>query len=176
MRRPSRCCAVWILCLSAIVAIVGCSSEEQPALRLVPGVMTGTMATIDSVLTANQGKWVLVNVWATWCRPCVAETPDLVAFTDAMSAKPFTTIAISTDTFTEDDTTAVRKVSAFQSKYSIPYTNIVYTGSIDELANRFQLSGAIPTSILYDPQGQARQQFVGRLDQPHFTAIENFVR
>ena len=47
---------------------------------------------------------------------------------------------------------------------------------IDDLANRFQLSGAIPTSILYDPMGQVKQQFVGKLEQPQFTALENFVR
>jgi thiol-disulfide isomerase/thioredoxin len=168
--------AAWVLSLSSIITVVGCSSDEQPTFRVAPGVMTGTIATIDSVLTDNYGKWVLVNVWATWCRPCIAETPDLVAFTEAMSADPFTIVAISTDTFTDDDTTAVRKVSAFQTTYSIPYTNIVYTGSIDELANRFELSGAIPTSILYDPQGQLAQQFVGKLEQPQFTAIENFVR
>lgn len=176
MRRQSGCLVTWVLSLISIIAVVGCSSNEQPTARLAPGVMMGTMATIDSVLTANQGQWVLVNVWATWCRPCVAETPDLVAFSDAMSAEPFTVVAISTDTFTDDDTTAARKVSAFQTNYAIPYTNIVYTGSIDELSNRFELSGAIPTSILFDPQGQVKQQFIGKLDQPQFTAVENFVR
>jgi len=176
MNTAKRRFAVLILALGLVYAIVGCSSDEQPTVRNTPGVMLSTMDMIDSVLTANQGKWVLVNIWATWCRPCVAETPDLVAFADFMSDRPFTVVGISTDTFTDDDTTAVRKVTAFQAKNSIPYPNLVYTGSIDELANRFDLSGAVPTTILYDPQGIVKQQFVGMMGHPQFTAIENFVR
>jgi len=157
-------------------AIVGCTSDEQPTVRNTSPVMLSSMDMIDSVLSANYGKWVLVNVWATWCRPCVAETPDLVAFTNVMFGETFAAFAISTDTFTDDDTTAVRKVTAFQEKYAIPYPNLVYKGSQDDLVNRFDLTGAVPTTILFDPQGHVKHQFVGMLKQPQFTAIENYVR
>jgi thiol-disulfide isomerase/thioredoxin len=140
-----------------------------------PGVFTGDIATIDSVLTANRGKWLVVNAWATWCRPCVAETPDLVAFTNSMAGQPFATLGISTDYFTDDDTTAVRKVSEFQTKHSIPYPNLVYLGSMDDLTNRLELSGALPTTILFDPQGKPAQHFVGKLDQPQFATIKKHV-
>jgi thiol-disulfide isomerase/thioredoxin len=165
----------WLMTLCSLVLTVGCTNE-QPAVRMSEGVFTGHIATIDSVLAANQGKWLMVNVWATWCRPCVAETPDLVAFTKSMDGQPFAAIGISTDYFTDDDTTAVRKVSEFQTKHSIPYPNLVYLGSMDALTEHLELSGALPTTILFDPLGKPSQYFVGKLEQAQFTAIENFVR
>src|SRR5690606_659856 len=51
--------------------------KDEPALR----VRTLDGATYD--LAAHRGKWVVVNYWATWCRPCLEEMPELSAL-DAM--------------------------------------------------------------------------------------------
>jgi thiol-disulfide isomerase/thioredoxin len=157
-----RCAAGIGLAALAIAAFMGCGGAGTAA---SPGpVLTGNVATIDSLLSAQSGRWVLVNVWATWCRPCVAETPDLVAFAHEMKERPLSMVAVSTDYFTVDDTTAVRKVTEFQLKQDIPYANLVFMGTVDELTERLDLDGPLPTTILFGPDGQSQKQFIGRLE------------
>ena len=151
----------------------GCG--DRPVKHDTGRVVAGGIEAIDSVLTANRGQWVLLNVWATWCRPCVAEMPDLVAFAETMADRPLTVLGISTDYFTDDDTTAIRKVTEFLHRYSVPYPNLVFIGDMDALTERLQLSGAIPTTILFDPQGKPAQQYVGKLEREQFDAVKKRV-
>lgn len=157
---------------AAFLLILGCNntSSRQPG-----PVLTGGIATVDSLLSANRGRWVLVNLWATWCRPCVAETPDLVAFAHSTSDAPLAMIAISADYFVADDTTAVRKVRAFQSQQAIPYPNLVFIGTPDDLTARFEAGGVLPTTLLIDPQGNTVRQTIGILTSADFDTLRALV-
>jgi thioredoxin-related protein len=46
---------------------------------------------------------------------------------------------------------------------------------MDALTEHLELGGALPTTILFDPQGNPAQQFVGKLDEPQFAAIKKQV-
>ncbi len=156
----------------ALAILVGCTeSESVPDSPETGPVITGYLDAIDSLVAANEGRWVLVNVWATWCRPCVAETPDLVAFANKMKGRPLTMLGLSADYFTADDTTAVRKVKEFQEKYAIPYTNLVFLGSTDELTDHLDLSGALPTTILFNPSGEVANQYIGLVEKAELDKI-----
>ena len=50
--------------------------DEAP---LVPSVIMKDEAGVESTLEAYRGKVVLLNLWATWCPPCIREMPDLNA-------------------------------------------------------------------------------------------------
>lgn len=170
--RPKGAVAVLLLTIS-----VSCGTDSAPTPKTetsvtqatnvsatAPMVLLGDVARIDSVLNQHQGKWILVNVWATWCRPCVAEMPDLVALHQSMSGKPFSLVGVSADFMTSPTAAeALKKVSDFSTKYQIRYPNVIFSGSTDELTARFSLSGTIPATILYDPQGREVERWVGRL-------------
>lgn len=49
------------------------------------------------VLGEHQGRVVLVNFWATWCRPCLDEIPALMALADEFNEQGFDLIAVSLD-------------------------------------------------------------------------------
>jgi len=145
-----------------------CSGKSEPRHHFATDapIITGEIAQIDSLLNAHQGKWVLLNIWATWCRPCVAETPELVALGGDLRDRPFTLVGVSLDLFISDaETTAVRKVVDFAVRYGVTYPNIVFAGSVDDLTERFSLSGSIPTTILYDPRGREADRWIGALTE-----------
>jgi thiol-disulfide isomerase/thioredoxin len=105
-------------------------------------------------LAAFRGRPLLVNLWATWCAPCVAEMPTLEAL--AAQDGPAQVIAISQDLDGRD------KVHAFFEKHQLealqPY-----------LDNELNLMGALkveslPTTILYDAEGREVWRIVGMED------------
>jgi thiol-disulfide isomerase/thioredoxin len=157
------------LAVAILMVAVGCSRSYETA---TPGpVLVGGDATVDSLLAAYRGEWVLVNIWATWCRPCVAETPELVQFAHRTKLQPLKMLGLSVDYFIVDDTTALRKVTEFQMAQRIPYPNLVYTGTLDQLTARLDLPGPLPTTILFDPEGNPVKQIVGMLDDSDFEWI-----
>jgi hypothetical protein len=93
-----------------------------------------------------------------------------------MAGSPLTMIAISGDYFVADDTTSTRKVRAFQKEQAIPYANLVFIGTPDELTGRFEVGGALPTTILLDPRGNLARQTVGILTAADYDTVRALVR
>ena len=97
-------------------------------------------------LEAHQGKWVLVNLWATWCAPCLTEMPELEALSKSRDDLIILGIAV--------DEPNPRRVALFVEKLQVTYPIIA---GDTELTKQFKARG-YPTSILYDRSG--KQVFV----------------
>jgi thiol-disulfide isomerase/thioredoxin len=108
--------------------------------------------------THSSGEWtgkvVLLNFWATWCPPCRAEIPDLIALQNKYRDK-VVVIGISED---EGPVDAVKKFVAD--------TNMTYlvAMSTPELRKIFRGVVALPTTFVLDPQGHVQQKHVGLLN------------
>ena len=115
-----------------------------------------TIRTIDGheVSSASlHGRVTIVNFWATWCPPCRAEIPDLVALQQKYRDR-LQIIGISED---ED---GVDKVMRFAAAHDINYP-IAMTSP--ELEAKFPGIGALPTSFIVDRDGHVVQKHVGML-------------
>lgn len=66
-------------------------------------------------LADYQGKWVIVNYWATWCPPCQEEIPDLVEFHDRHKDDDVVVIGINIEDIGEE------QLSAFVESFLISY-------------------------------------------------------
>ncbi|MCH8276536.1 MAG: TlpA family protein disulfide reductase [Bacteroidetes bacterium] len=97
-------------------------------------------------------KVVLVNFWATWCGPCVIETPELVALHDEWKDRPFEIVGISMD---EE---GFEIVAPFADDFQISYPIILDDG---DLADEFGGVYALPTTFIVDAAGQIRHRFIG---------------
>jgi thiol-disulfide isomerase/thioredoxin len=106
------------------------------------------------VSTASlRGKVVLINFWATWCPPCRAEIPDLVALQEKYKDR-LQIIGIS------EDEVSPAVVKRFANEHQMNYP-IVMTSP--ELEKMFPGVSALPTSFIVDRQSRIVQKHVGML-------------
>lgn len=119
----------------------------------------------------------LINVWATWCVPCVEEFPDLTAIARKFSRREFELITISLD-----QPSQMARAKAFLGKHRAIMSdklrksveaegrttnNYLYTGSsLDELAEALDPDwpGPIPYSVLIDQGGNVLYRKLGKID------------
>ncbi len=162
MRRSVRFAATF---LSAFVFTGAAFAADLREIKHAPDVMR---------LFPKAASVRLVNVWATWCEPCVAEMPDLKAI-DELFGKELAIIGVSLDDMLPD----ARKetVVSFLTKQNIAFPNVYYTGKPDALGDLLRFSGEIPVTIAFDAQGKELWRHQGRLNKGKTIAeIRNLLR
>ena len=114
-------------------------------------------------LVDYRGKWVLVNFWATWCPPCLAEIPDLIALHDKHKDTNLVVIGVAMD---YNDP---RQVADFARNRRISYP--VVLGNAGIAAQVGDVEG-LPTTYLFNPQGKIVAYNVGPLTQKE---VESYI-
>ncbi|HSA61901.1 MAG TPA: TlpA disulfide reductase family protein [Nitrospiraceae bacterium] len=104
-------------------------------------------------LSQYRGKIVLVNFWATWCKPCTTEMPAMQASFDKLRDKGFVVLAINE---LEDDA----KVREHIKQYG--HTFPVLMDRDNKVANQFGVFG-LPVSVFIDEKGIVQEYIKGGL-------------
>ena len=104
-------------------------------------------------LSQYRGKVVLVNFWATWCKPCTTEMPAMQATYDKLREKGFVVLAVNE---LEDDA----KVRDHIKQYG--HTFPVLMDRDNKVANQFGVFG-LPVSVFIDQQGRVQEYIKGGL-------------
>jgi thiol-disulfide isomerase/thioredoxin len=100
-----------------------------------------------------RGKVVIVNFWATWCPPCRAEIPDLIALQEKYRDH-LQVIGIS------EDETSPETVRRWADEHKINYPIVMLTPEIEKM---FSGISALPTSFIIDKESRIVQKHVGML-------------
>lgn len=116
-------------------------------------------------LTDYSGNWVVVNYWATWCPPCIAEMPDLQDFHDRHAGKGAMVIGINVE-----DTSRVDLILDFLDTYFITYP--IYSQPFAQNSELGAIPG-LPTTFLVSPAGTVEARQVGIVTSE---MIEKFIR
>lgn len=116
-----------------------------------------------AALVANDSPNLrLINLWATWCAPCVAEMPELVDVHRTYRSRKFEVITISID-----DVAKKEKALAFMTKVHMSATNYLYNSdNKDALAAALdkQWEGPVPYTLLVAPGGKILYRVRGQID------------
>jgi thiol-disulfide isomerase/thioredoxin len=105
----------------------------------------------ETMLEEHRGQVVFVNVWATWCGPCIAEMPTIQALYNATGKEGAGFVLVS-----EEEPPTVKSFVE-QEKYSFP----VFTAK--ELPEKFRTRG-IPATFIVDKQGAIAHKHLGAAD------------
>ena len=140
------------------------SAQQPPEKKKVnyppapSAIMQADVKNLDGTtfkLQDKKGKVVLVNLWATWCGPCIAEMPHLVAMQNKYKDKGFEIIGLDTDDESKEE------IEAFAAKQKLNYPlGWADTTMMSEFVKVTKLAG-IPQSILINRDGQLTGVFTG---------------
>jgi peroxiredoxin/YHS domain-containing protein len=132
----------------------------RPAPNFTLPNLTGEKVSLENF----RGKAVLLDFWATWCKPCVKSMPALQKLHDQFASKNFTVLGISTD---ED---GKKKVEAFIKKHKIAYP-VLLDAEANPAWETYKVK-VIPMMFLIDQKGQIVRKWVGEADMKD---VENAV-
>ena len=160
--------------LLLVLALAGCSSARE-GLRTAetseyaagtPGPPTRfetvspvTAGELHDVVRDSEARVVLVNVWATWCQPCLEEFPDLLRIEREYRGRGVKLILVSGDFDTE-----VPNVVKFLSRQGVDFPTYIKAGSDMEFINTMnsEWSGALPATFVYDGGGHLARFWEGK--------------
>jgi cytochrome c biogenesis protein CcmG/thiol:disulfide interchange protein DsbE len=155
-RPPGRHTARWIagIALVVLAALLVLLATRPPAAatevytpllgKPAPALSGTTLSGSRFQLTADRGRWVVVNFFASWCPPCQEEEPDLVAFAFQHRA-PGDPVLIGV---VYDDTTAAAR--GFEKSAGATWPTVVDPGG--QIALRYGVRGP-PETFLISPAG-----------------------
>ncbi|MDR0454134.1 MAG: TlpA family protein disulfide reductase [Deferribacteraceae bacterium] len=148
--------------LLLILCFVGCRGKRTPKEIIVSDIETLETQEYGNLRKDNQGKVLIVNVFATWCPPCETETPDFVKVYNELGGGSFELIALSIDKRKSD-------IISFVNFYGIRYP--VYQIKSD-LQHRLR-ADKIPTTLIYLPDGSFYTSVLGAVSEEYLTNIIN---
>lgn len=109
-----------------------------------------------------RGQTILLNVWATWCAPCIAEMPTLDALQKELGGESFQVVTVSLDRTAEE-------ASIWFEKNGIENLTAYHDGSF-ALSAQLEVRG-LPISVIYDKRGRELARVAGDADWASVEAL-----
>lgn len=140
-----------------------------PFITLPPGPAIEVAAEDGTAVRVGAGQPVLVNLWASWCAPCVAELKEMTAREQEIRDAGLQVLALSVDGLGESGGSP-KKAESILKRIKFPFpsraavrSDLEQLQEIHDVVVRVQRSLPVPTSFLYDPEGRISVIYKGPL-------------
>lgn len=165
MTKHSVCLTIACLCLgcgpaneSISEGLTHTSEATRDNLATVTIEEVSGVAQLQEFIRTKQGKIVVVDYWATWCPPCVAEFPQLVKIHQLHSAK-VSCVGVSCDYEGLDELSVARlRVREFLTRQNATFDNLFVTMEADGFLRELGIP-SVPMVEVYGTDGALVQRF-----------------
>jgi len=173
-------------CLLLLLAGPGCRPKSaqnaapsvavaDSARRQVGPVNPIDQAGLKKLVNERKGRILFLNIWATWCAPCVEEFPDLIKLAQTYPESDVEVVGISADYPDEVES----KILPFLRKQNVPFR--IFVAQFDHQEDFINSvnpswSGALPATLVYDAKGTRRYFSVGAGTFKKFKRVVDSVR
>ena len=146
---------VWsaVLVLIMLAGLLGMAGRPPLVGSPAPEIVLKDLQGQEVKLSDLRGKIVLLNFWATWCKPCKEEMPAMQASYDKLRDQGFVVLAVNE---LEDTNKVIEHIRTHG------HTFLVVMDHDNRVANRYGVVG-LPASFLIDRQGIVREHIFGNL-------------
>jgi cytochrome c biogenesis protein CcmG/thiol:disulfide interchange protein DsbE len=155
MRNVLRTAGIVAVVVAAAFAYVHLAENKGYALKAgseAPGFRLPSLAGGEVDLASQRGKVVVLNFWATWCPPCVAEMPSLERLHRSLSPEGVSVVTVSTD----EDEAELRR---FVAEHALTLPVLKDPGG-RLAAGQYRTTG-YPETFVLDRNGRVLQHVVG---------------
>lgn len=157
----------WLILLCVITGMSGLAHARDAA---VPPASTLSTAAFKSELDKYKGRVLVVNVWATWCVPCLREIPDLLTLQRDYADQGVALMGIAVD----EPTPGAAEVERFRQRYFPQFLTYARQGpDLDELTRVIDpaWNEVVPTTYVIGRDGQIIQRIQGKRTLEQFRAL-----
>lgn len=136
------------------VNVAGIAQQTDPAVTLIDA------SGLKQLVEDHRGSVLLINMWATWCVPCVDEFPGLLKFRSAFADRGLIMQFVSLDRARSLDT----HLRPFLRRMGVAFQTYLKKAGNDELfinALSAEWSGALPATFIYDRNSDLKHLLIG---------------
>ena len=156
----------------AFVSLLLCCSivHAQSASDSLPQVKTVTHEQLNEVIKSDSGNVILVNLWATWCKPCKEELPSLLKVYREYNRKNVRLVLVSAD----DIDSLSSHVLPMLKSVGVDFVTYIIGDKTDEaFMSGFNpdWNGAFPTTFVYGKNGKLVSTAVGERNEQQFRKL-----
>jgi thiol-disulfide isomerase/thioredoxin len=153
-----------ILAMAVVIILVALGGfawmygkKEAPAMPPVSATPL-TVTSVEQSLEAYRGQVVILDIWATWCGPCIKEIPDFIQLRAKYASQGFEIVGVSIDPIAQQGGGAAA-VAPFMKRYNINYP--IWMINDAAALGQYPMGQGIPTTYVIDRNGRVAQKYIG---------------
>jgi cytochrome c biogenesis protein CcmG/thiol:disulfide interchange protein DsbE len=152
-----------------LIALVGFAwfygKKESPKKIEIPTTPV-MVSSVEQSLEPYRGKVVILDIWATWCPPCIREIPDFIKLQNQYRSQGLEIIGVSVDPVDSRGGGGAAAVAPFMKNNGINYTIWMINNSA--ALGAYPIGQGYPTTYVIDRNGRVVQKYVGAQPMSRF--------
>jgi len=143
------------------IGVTSYATGERPSM---PSIAGATLSGAQLDLANLAGSVVVLNSWASWCAPCIEETPELIAASLSTARSDVVFVGLNV----KDDPTKARK---FVEQLQIPYDSIMDPEGALLATLPDVPPGSLPSTLVIDRNGRVAVRIIGQVPPGELVGI-----